>query len=342
MYIFLSIFDHALSLSGFVLCMMLLVEYFHSRSRTKFIKFLSIDGIGSYFIAAALAAIPGCFGCFLVVTCYVHGLVSIGVLVTTSIVTIGDVAFVLIARDTDLYFKLLLMTTSIGLLSGFVIDRLGNFSQFQAGCDRLVYHQNEDGEKLISNLIDNIKKPSKTRILLLLSYVLFCVALVTGKIGHLSLIPIVVFFLTLIGLSVFYVLVSASDHFIEEHFITHICKSHFPRLFLWSVLAFSVVALSQEKASFDLLIQSKQWVILLLAILLGFVPDSGPHLLFFTLFWNGQIEFTVLLVSSIVQDGHGLVPLLANSRREFFRVKMINIVIALLVTVVLINFKSVF
>ena len=56
---------------------------------------------------------------------------------------------------------------------------------------------------------------------------------------------------------------------------------------------------------------------LFLAILLGFIPDSGPHLLFFTLYWNGQIEFTALLVSSIVQDGHGLVPLLASSRRDF-------------------------
>ena len=74
MHIVLSIFDHALSLSGFVLCMMLLVEYFHSSSRTTFMKILKVGGLGSYLLAASLGAIPGCFGCFLVVTCYIHGI----------------------------------------------------------------------------------------------------------------------------------------------------------------------------------------------------------------------------------------------------------------------------
>ena len=341
MHIVLSIFDHALSLSGFVLCMMLLVEYFHSSSRTTFMKILKVGGLGSYLLAASLGAIPGCFGCFLVVTCYIHGLISVGVLVTASVITIGDVAFVLLARDIDLYLKLLFLTVSVGLIAGFVVDRLGIFQKFQSGCDQLLFYPSQDGEKLITSVIGNLKNPSWTRLFLLICYILFCLALVSGQIGHLPLMPVVVFFLVLVGLSVLYVLLSASDQFIEEHFIGHIFKKHFPRLFLWSVLAFAVVELSQQSASFDSFIQNKYWAILFLAILLGFIPDSGPHLLFFTLYWNGQIEFTALLVSSIVQDGHGLVPLLASSRRDFLRVKFINTVIALLVIIVLTSFKSV-
>ena len=341
-YMALNIFDHALSLSGFVICMMLLVEYFHGSSRATFMKFMKIGSVSSYLIAASLAAIPGCFGCFLVVTCYIHGLISVGVLIVASIVTIGDVAFILIARDADLYLKLLFLMSLVGLLVGFVIDRLDIFKKFESGCDQLIFHPNEDGEKLTASLIANLKKPSRSRILLLVCYILFCVALVSGKIGHLPLIPVVIFFLILLGVGVFYVLINASDHFIEEHFIGHVLKKHFPRLFVWSVLAFVVVTLSQENTSFDSFIQSKQWMILFLAILLGFIPDSGPHLLFITLYWNGQIDFTILLVSSIVQDGHGLVPLLAISRREFFRIKLINMLIALVITVVLMNFKSIF
>lgn len=342
LYMAFNIFDHALSLSGFVICMMLLVEYFHSSSRATFMRIIKMGGISSYLIAASLAAIPGCFGCFLIVTCYIHGLISIGVLIVASVVTIGDVAFVLIARDINLYLKLLFLTLSVGLLAGFVIDRLDVFKKIESSCDQLIFHPNEDGEKLTTGLIANLKKPSRYRILLLVCYVLFCVALVSGKIGHLPLIPVVIFFLILVGVGVFYVVISASDHFIEEHFIGHVFKKHFPRLFAWSVLAFTVVTLSQQNTSFESFIQSKQWVILLLTILLGFIPDSGPHLLFFTLYWNGQIDFTILLVSSIVQDGHGLVPLLAISRRDFFRVKLVNTVIALLVTVVSTNFNSMF
>ena len=82
-------------------------------------------------------------------------------------------------------------------------------------------------------------------------------------------------------------------------------------------------------------------MILLLTILLGLFLTLD-RIFFFTLYWNGQIDFTILLVSSIVQDGHGLVPLLAISRRDFFRVKAVNTVIALLVTVVSTNFNSMF
>jgi hypothetical protein len=37
----------------------------------------------------------------------------------------------------------------------------------------------------------------------------------------------------------------------------------------------------------------------------------------------------VLLASSAVQDGHGMLPLLAESRIEFLRVKAINVVAGL-------------
>ena len=93
------------------------------------------------------------------------GLISVGVLIVASVVTIGDVAFVLIARDINLYLKLL-FTLSVGLLAGFVIDRLDVFKKIESSCDQLIFHPNEDGEKLTTGLIANLKKPSRYRILL--------------------------------------------------------------------------------------------------------------------------------------------------------------------------------
>jgi hypothetical protein len=37
----------------------------------------------------------------------------------------------------------------------------------------------------------------------------------------------------------------------------------------------------------------------------------------------------VLLASSIVQDGHGMLPMLAHSRRAFVAVKLVNCVVGL-------------
>jgi hypothetical protein len=53
-------------------------------------------------------------------------------------------------------------------------------------------------------------------------------------------------------------------------------------------------------------------------------------LVFVTLYARGAIPFGVLLASSIVQDGHGMLPLLAESKRGFLSVKAVNFVVGLL------------
>ena len=70
-------------------------------------------------------------------------------------------------------------------------------------------------------------------------------------------------------------------------------------------------------------------LMILLATLIGIIPESGPHLIFVTLFAAGAIPFPVLLASSISQDGHAALPLLAESRKSFVWAKLINCGIAL-------------
>ena len=64
---------------------------------------------------------------------------------------------------------------------------------------------------------------------------------------------------------------------------------------------------------------------LCMAARLGIPPESGPHFVFVTLYAEGWPPFSVLVTSSIVQDGHGMLPLLAVSRMEFFKVKAVNL-----------------
>ena len=70
---------------------------------------------------------------------------------------------------------------------------------------------------------------------------------------------------------------------------------------------------------------------MLIAGLLGMIPESGPHMVFVTLFAGGYLPFGILLASSIVQDGHGALPLLAESQKSFILAKVINLVIGLAV-----------
>jgi len=88
-------------------------------------------------------------------------------------------------------------------------------------------------------------------------------------------------------------------------------------------------------------VSSNLFVVLLLAILIGIIPESGPHLIFVTLFASGAIPFSILLASSIVQDGHGMLPLFAESKKGFLAVKVINMFFAFILGAIALMFDNI-
>ena len=132
-----------------------------------------------------------------------------------------------------------------------------------------------------------------------------------------------------------FIVMTVSDHFLDEHLWRHIAIRHVPRIFLWAFGALLVMHLLTSNLNVDLgtLVARGQWFVLLAACLAGLIPQSGPHLIFVTLFATGYIPMSVLLANSIVQDGHGMLPLLAYSRRVFILIKIINLLFGLLVGV---------
>lgn len=70
------------------------------------------------------------------------------------------------------------------------------------------------------------------------------------------------------------------------------------------------------------------WV-LLIAGLIAVIPESGPHLVSVMMFAKGLIPFSVLLTSSIVQEGHGMLPLLSYTIKDSLLIKLFNLIIGL-------------
>ena len=122
----------------------------------------------------------------------------------------------------------------------------------------------------------------------------------------------------------------APAHFVREHLVRHVVREHAPRIFFWT---FGALALTEwvTRSGFGLeaFIREHTALALLVAVAVGVIPESGPHMVFATLYAGGVLPFSVLLASSAVQDGHGMLPLLAESRVEFLRVKAINVVAGL-------------
>lgn len=146
-----------------------------------------------------------------------------------------------------------------------------------------------------------------------------------GEADWIRLILIVMFVAILI------IVIVAEEHFLEEHLWEHVIKVHLPKIFLWTFGVILCLTILNNFVNIQDLIDSKPFVVLLLAILIGIIPQSGPHLLFVLLFAQGSLPFGIFLANCIVQDGHGALPLLAESRKAFFVSKGIKIVIALLV-----------
>ena len=120
-------------------------------------------------------------------------------------------------------------------------------------------------------------------------------------------------------------------HFLKKHIWEHVIKVHLPKIFFWSLGIITAITLLERYVDVQEFVSQNLYLVLLLAILIGIIPQSGPHLIFVMLFASGSIPFSILLASSIVQDGHGALPLLAESRRAFFLSKGIKIVLAIAV-----------
>lgn len=124
-------------------------------------------------------------------------------------------------------------------------------------------------------------------------------------------------------------------HFFKEHVYNHILKKHIPQLFLWIFFTLLTVQFLMQRFDLESILPQNKLLLILLAALIGIIPESGPHLVFLTLYSQGLIPFSVLLVSTLSQDGHGLLPLLSYSIKDTIKVQIFTTLFSLLIGLVL-------
>lgn len=377
-----EVIPSALMITGFVLAMMLLIEYLNVLTRGKLDDRLAHSQRGQVALASFLGALPGCLGSFAAVSMYAHKVITFGAVTATMIATSGDEAFVMLSlfpKEALIIFATLLV---IGLVTGLLLDSHGGrrMTRELHSADYKPVHPNEARCICFSwrEFIGQWRKCTPQRVLLTLMLLFFMGGVLSGNIGHSHLgvahpaEPIalqaehphgdhcdhdadpshdmaidehhhsdecnhsghadwVKFTLLLAGLIGLFVAISVPDHFLEEHLWKHLVCVHVWRIFLWTVGALIITHLLIENIHMEGLIQKNRYIVMVAACLIGLIPQSGPHLLFVTLFAQGMIPFPTLLASCIVQDGHGMIPMLAHSRRAFFGIKLINLIVGLIV-----------
>lgn len=124
-------------------------------------------------------------------------------------------------------------------------------------------------------------------------------------------------------------------HYLKEHIYGHIIKKHLLKTALWTFGALAVVEIGLNYLHLEQFTSEYMILFLLVGALVGLIPESGPHLIFVTLFAQGLIPFSVLLTSSIVQDGHGMLPMLSYSLEDSIKLKAFNFTIGITIGLIL-------
>lgn len=330
----IGILRHAFLITGFVFVMMLVIEYLNILTAGVWGKRLSRNRWGQYVLASALGFLPGCLGAFAVGAMYSHGVVTFGAVVAAMIATAGDESFVMLALFPGRAVQIFAALFVLGIVGGAAADlftrRYGFSASFE--CAGLEIHEHACDCFPRGEIMKQWRECTPARGILAVALAVIIVAIITGQVGPREWNWIRQTLLVASAVALF-IVATVHDHFLEDHMWKHIAKKHIPRIFLWTLGALVVFYVLTEhlEISLETIAGRGRYVLLLTACLVGLIPQSGPHMIFVTFYARGAIPLSILLANSIVQEGHGLLPLLAESKRSVLAIKALKFILGFVI-----------
>lgn len=259
-------------------------------------------------IAAFLGATPGCGGAVVVVAAYASGKVSFGAVVATLTATMGDAAFLLIATRPDAAAVLLPMQLSVGIATGWLIDRFvttdyrpqGGSCEIVPAIGRLRPRDLAYLVPVIPGLVVGAAQIGGVQIDAILGVPVAWIGL-AGALGGLAIWAV----------SPVTAMTNPADHPVtrmaeETAFIS-----------VWVIFAYLAYDYAAAYLGLDIkaMFAAIAPVLPLVGAAIGFVPGCGPQVLVATLYVNGAIPFSALVANAISNDGDALFPAIALAPR---------------------------
>ena len=119
-----SIADAYIQVTSFVAATLFIFYAIERLFKIDITKKLSESGNFQVFLAALLGALPGCGGAIIVVTRYVSGSLSFGSVLATLTATMGDAAFLLIAKEPTTGLFIMGLGLFVGTITGYAVDKI--------------------------------------------------------------------------------------------------------------------------------------------------------------------------------------------------------------------------
>ena len=328
----LAIANAYLSVSVFVAITLFIFLYFEKSKNYSLSNFFKTNINLQIPIASLLGAIPGCGGAIIVVTQYLQGNITFGCLVAVLTSTMGDAAFLILAKEPMSALHIFFICMLVGIITGFVINYI---------------IPNKYTSMNISKV--NLKLAEIQNKYHLFLYKLWLIVFIPG------------FFLGVLGQ--FQINLEKILNFNINYFLG--LGASLLAIFIWSINPFPdrVISLDTSRniksKSIDMTNFVTVWVVVgflffdlgmyitgidfkklfdvllpltpLMAIFVGFIPGCGPQILTATLYLNGYIPFSAEIGNAISNDGDALFPAIAICPKEAILATIYSFIPAIIV-----------
>lgn len=318
-----AISEAYLAVTTFVAATLLLFFSIEKLFKFDLSTVLARSGRWQVLLAAALGSLPGCGGAIIVVTRYVSGNLSFGSLLATLTATMGDAAFLLIAKEPLTGMIIIALSFFVGTLTGLITDLIH-------GPDFMRPKHEESAKDLQPNkvLADNrglsIKLLDRFWMILIVPGIVMGFALafqydLDALLGFESVSsPATIW--GFVGGSLCFSMWALPRIFtqiptrqVHENGIIGRTISDTNFVTGWVVIAFLMFELMVHFANFDLSTVFSPMAAFtpLIAILIGFLPGCGPQMLITTMYLSGFIPLSAQIGNAISNDGDALFPAIA-------------------------------
>lgn len=295
--------------------------------KARFAEFMRKHPVSEVLIAAGLGALPGCGGAIVVVTQFTKGVTSFGAVVAVLTSTMGDAAFLLLAQKPADALVIIGISVAVGALSGMAVNAIHRHKTPDYLRPKRGFEQDQP------QLPVNATRASTLNFAVRFWQIIFIPALaggilvamqydlnqVVGLPRHSIEIATAIIGLTILILWSFTSSLTGYSSITSEEPSRKqqgwLNKAVLDTQFVtsWVVVAFLAFELPVQLLGIDLtaIFQSVGALVILFAILIGFLPGCGPQILVTTLYINGSIPFSAQLGNAISNDGDALFPAIA-------------------------------
>lgn len=347
--VFSAISDAYLQVTVFVAATLALVYAFESVFRFDLGQAMARARWYQAPIAAFLGALPGCGGAIIVVTQYTRGMVSFGSVVSVLIATMGDAAFLLIAREPLTGLGIMGMGLVIGSVTGWIVDTIHGPEFMRRGQpvssapDRTQHAEvgYSGSQSIASQTFDRL-----WRLLVVPGGVIglfvamqFDTDIAFGALAEYEptrwfgviggLLCVLMWGLSRTEKS----FVGQSAHEAEHMTLGRRVIKDTNFVTSWVVLGFLAYELGVHFAGGGIESWLQVWApfVPLVAILIGFIPGCGPQIVVTTLYLAGAIPLSAQLGNAVSNDGDALFPALALAPRAAVLATLYSAVPALVI-----------